>query len=476
LRSLDLIALSAAEALSLAELLRFFEPPAGIRIRFLHPPGVKWDFELNAGWLQELDVTASEHSSLQVRGTAALLNDTTQALHLWSSTAFNCLELSPQAEFPEAAQRWFKGFRPCCLRSERKQFSGLAIDGVPLAVESQIGHLGANDVLLTSSSELRQALFLDPPEDLWHFVITPQTLMLDLRLDDSAEAYLRAYRQLRAFCEVISEPATIGLHSIRQAYERQQGAYSFFAEFYDRYMAHVDYSSWLTMILSWARRFHYNPPQIVLELACGTANISEQLVFKGMSVDACDYSPFMLREAARKCFKPRLFKASMDQPLPFQNHYDLVLCLFDSVNYLLKIEELKATFSHVKAALKPGGLFVFDISTIMNSRENFDDLVQQHRFGNALIVHHARFDELSMRQKSSLTLFRKQALRHVMSEENHTQRVYRHREIISLLTDSGLELLGIFSPDTRVNLLNKRQQSLDEQYPRLFYMLRRPHE
>lgn len=59
------------------------------------------------------------------------------------------------------------------------------------------------------------------------------------------------------------------------------------------------------------------------------------------------------------------------------------------------------------------------------------------------------------------------------SEEQHAQRVYRHREIMALINDCDLELLAIFTLESRQNLLSKRMQNLDENRPRLYYLLRK---
>ncbi|MBN1327126.1 MAG: 4-hydroxythreonine-4-phosphate dehydrogenase PdxA, partial [Candidatus Cloacimonetes bacterium] len=76
--------------------------------------------------------------------------------------------------------------------------------------------------------------------------------------------------------------------------------YDNFAPFYDHYMAHVNYQSWIKIILQhYNKRFKKTPAEI-LELACGTCNISCLLVKKGMSVDAWDNSSEMLKIASRK--------------------------------------------------------------------------------------------------------------------------------------------------------------------------------
>ena len=43
--------------------------------------------------------------------------------------------------------------------------------------------------------------------------------------------------------------------------------------------------------------------------------------------------------------------------------FDAVVCLFDSLNYILEPERLQAAFARVFAHLRPGGTFIFDVNT-----------------------------------------------------------------------------------------------------------------
>jgi hypothetical protein len=45
---------------------------------------------------------------------------------------------------------------------------------------------------------------------------------------------------------------------------------------------------------------------------------------------------------------------------------DAVLCHYDSLNHLSNETELRATFLQVAQALKPGGMFLFDLNTLEN--------------------------------------------------------------------------------------------------------------
>ncbi len=43
--------------------------------------------------------------------------------------------------------------------------------------------------------------------------------------------------------------------------------------------------------------------------------------------------------------------------------FDVILCVFDSINHLLDFEDWKKMFVNVKKHLSPNGLFIFDINT-----------------------------------------------------------------------------------------------------------------
>lgn len=249
-------------------------------------------------------------------------------------------------------------------------------------------------------------------------------------------------------------------------------AYSFFARIYDDYMSHVDYELWIRSILKWQKKYGDTKAERILELACGTANISGLLAFDGLAVDACDASWQMLCEAESKLFKPRLFLRSMTESLPALD-YDLVLCLFDSINYLQKKSEVSTLLMNVSIALKPRGLFIFDISTLLNSEENFADSLNFTRDATGYLVHHAEYEEYNNLQKSHLYHFRKTLMGYELELENHVQRVYRLHDLLALIEASPLKLLAIHVTENPYNLIQKRNSPLDEKYPRLFFVLQR---
>jgi len=248
--------------------------------------------------------------------------------------------------------------------------------------------------------------------------------------------------------------------------------YSIFASIYDRYMIHVNYDGWVKSVLQWYDQYTKVPLARIYETACGTANFSNRLVAMGFDVEASDVSPYMLMVAEDKPFKPVLSRKDMLDPLP-QDAYSLVLCMFDSINYLTKEQEITRLLKNVNAALKPKGLFIFDISTVRNSIDNFNDLVNISDTETDYLIHQSQYNEHTNKQLTRLTLFRKTGESYLRYDERHIQRVYSNLEICDIIDKSPLKLVAIHSLSISQNLLRKRNTSLDQQYPRLFYILKR---
>jgi hypothetical protein len=122
-------------------------------------------------------------------------------------------------------------------------------------------------------------------------------------------------------------------------------------------------------------------------------------------------------------------------------------------------------------ALRAGSLLVFDISTIMNSQTYFADTTQYTTLRDGYMVHRARVQTSCQPPDFAPYLFRKHNDVFHRLEECHTQRVYRLDEVLRLIADTPFDLQGIFSPETRNNLLSRRNSDLDHHYPRLFFVV-----
>jgi predicted TPR repeat methyltransferase len=135
-------------------------------------------------------------------------------------------------------------------------------------------------------------------------------------------------------------------------------AYDVFAQFYDAVQGdRADHSAYIRSLIEQ----HHPRAKTVLELACGTGSVLKQLE-PFYDVSGVDLSEAMLAVAARKLPNARLVRADMTS-VDLGQTFDVVLCVFDSINHLLRFEEWEAVFDRARAHLNDRGIFVFDVNT-----------------------------------------------------------------------------------------------------------------
>lgn len=142
--------------------------------------------------------------------------------------------------------------------------------------------------------------------------------------------------------------------------------YGNFAYVYDQLMDDVDYEAWVRHIENLIEKSGASVKNI-LELACGTGNITIPLAKKGYDIAGIDISEDMLGLALEKSEAMGVPLVLLEQDMVKLDFdiYDLdcVLCACDGFNYVTSLDDLDKVFAKIYDLLKPGGIFVFDISS-----------------------------------------------------------------------------------------------------------------
>lgn len=153
-------------------------------------------------------------------------------------------------------------------------------------------------------------------------------------------------------------------HPYRAARGRPSGTialvadYAHFARFYDRIIG--DRSEEIARVQSYITR--YLPGAVsLLELGCGTGAILAGLA-PYLEVTGLDISPEMLAIAAGRLPDARLVRADMTA-FSLSARYDVVICMFDTLNHVPDFAGWRALFDRVHEHLRDDGLFVFDVNT-----------------------------------------------------------------------------------------------------------------
>ena len=156
---------------------------------------------------------------------------------------------------------------------------------------------------------------------------------------------------------------------MQPAADPAERTYEAFAPFYDRFTAGSDYEAWTThveeLLLAHAPR-----GRRLLDAACGTGKSLLPFLERGYQVVGCDISAAMLELARAKAPHVELHRADL-RTLPALDRFDVVTCFDDSLNYLRSASDLGAAFESVTRNLARGGLFVFDLNTLLAYRTTF---------------------------------------------------------------------------------------------------------
>jgi len=215
--------------------------------------------------------------------------------------------------------------------------------------------------------------------------------------------------------------------------------YNGFAYMYDLLMKDVPYEIWADYIdsvlvqhLGENRHRH-----IVVDLACGTGNITFPLARKGWDMIGVDISADMLSQAQTKIDDEKiLFLAQDMRELDLYGTVDAVVCACDGLNYILDEVELGFVFSRVKMFLNPGGVFIFD----MNTEYKFKEIMGGKTFTAPGYEWDNTYDLETGINKYHVIFTPDDS---EPFEEVHYQRGYSNGLVQKLLHDAGFDLIDI---------------------------------
>lgn len=156
----------------------------------------------------------------------------------------------------------------------------------------------------------------------------------------------------------------------------QQPPFTALAAVYDAIMQDVEYDHWADFVLTYARESQL-VPHSALDLACGTGNFTRELVQSGIAeVWGADLSTEMLKVAQQR-FKQAALNAHFCpadlRTFELGRHFELITCVFDSLNNLLTTAELQAAFCQIHTHLTAGGFLACDLNTCLGVRELWED-------------------------------------------------------------------------------------------------------
>ena len=150
-------------------------------------------------------------------------------------------------------------------------------------------------------------------------------------------------------------------------------SYDIFGKFYDAVMG--DRAKAAQRLSRYIR--NANPrAKSVLELGCGTGSVLKHLASR-YDVSGVDLSSRMLAIAARKVPQAKLSRQDIVR-FRLNKRFDVICCVFDTINHVLRFSDWRTLFSHVERHLVEDGCFIFDI----NTQRKLDRHIREPRLGS----------------------------------------------------------------------------------------------
>lgn len=231
-------------------------------------------------------------------------------------------------------------------------------------------------------------------------------------------------------------------------------AYESFARVYDMFMDNIPYEEWSEYLAGLLREYGIEDG-LVLELGCGTGNVTRLLAAGGYDMIGLDNAPDMLEIAMEK-------KAEENQDILYllqdMREFELygtvraVVSICDSMNYITDSEELLQVFRLVNNYLDPGGIFIFDLNTPYKYRELLGEQTIAEDREDASFIWDNYFDEEEEINEYDLSLFIPEEhdgeILYRKYEETHFQKAYAPAKIRCLLEEAGLEYITAYDAFT----------------------------
>lgn len=213
-------------------------------------------------------------------------------------------------------------------------------------------------------------------------------------------------------------------------------------------------------------------PADLLDIACGEGSFAVAMAKLGYRVTGVDQSQTMIDLACERAQEAEVqvnFRVEDMRSLTFQNEFDLVTCFFDSMNYLLMVKDLQDAIRCAVSALKPGGVYIFDMNTVYGLAVDWmrEKTYIQNETDDFIEIHQQEFDYENLVATLQITIFKQFGNLWERIEETHQERGYPIADLQFLLYETGFEIVGTYGS------LSKRTD-VGTSSPRVWFVAKKP--
>jgi ubiquinone/menaquinone biosynthesis C-methylase UbiE len=217
--------------------------------------------------------------------------------------------------------------------------------------------------------------------------------------------------------------------------------YTKLAQIYDKIMDHVDYRRWSNYLKS---LFKYSDIEVqqVLDLSFGTGNILPHIHANNLRLIGSDLSRDMIQQykAKEKVNLIPLFVNDARNIAVNDCTFDVVLFLYDSINYIKEKSDLDQLLGEIKRILRLGGIFIFDTITDYHCKIYYNNSHESEFWNGAGYYRHGYYDAEIKIQTTQFEI--------ILGDESyleiHKQYIYSIEDLINVLLQHEFQISGLF--------------------------------
>lgn len=226
--------------------------------------------------------------------------------------------------------------------------------------------------------------------------------------------------------------------------------FSAVAPYYDLLMQSIPYLWWMHYVETLLDYFDRSA-QKVLDLCCGTGNLSELLALSGYAVVGVDRSAAMIEQAKRKaqenCSNVRYYVQDAAE-LELDETFDLIVSLFDSLNNITDPTCFAEAMRRAHRHLNPNGVFIFDLNTEYAFVRKFFDQTQLDANAPLRYRWRSQYDKQTRLCTVHMEFWVREGNTERYFTEVHTQRAYTEHEVREMLYAAGFPEVHAFDAYT----------------------------
>ena len=217
-----------------------------------------------------------------------------------------------------------------------------------------------------------------------------------------------------------------------------------YSEIYDLLHSDKAYDQEVRFIYDIYDRHAELPLSKILDVGCGTGNhLQHFLNSEAISILGIDPSKEMIEIARKKNLKYADFMIGNIVQLSIMDSYEMAISLFNVVNHINNLSQLKEFFRAIYYRIKPGGVFVFDcFNGIAASRDAPEDRELEKEIKGKIIKITTTCDNDLF--NSQFTMYNTMKIDNKEIEYSLKQTLWQPKILKDLLTDIGFEICSVY--------------------------------